>query len=269
MGNPNNTLSWTPYDNIELYHPGGKLMCFLSNKRANWYLKKGLVKILGDKKIQLLFEPKGDGEPLELLESRSNICVVNGDSEFLTRHHVIPSQFRKQFQLKYKDKNCFDLVLLGREIHDEYEKHATILKDKLYANYVSSDIKEFYFDFTLGRNLCGIVKKHFEKVPAPRQIYIQMKLEGLREKWNLTNEDFNAKSPYDIQNYNKKIVDALGEEKLIVMWKHHFIKWAKPKYLPEWWKSNLIKINKKEGSEIYYYVMDSEIIELLNKYDCI
>lgn len=270
MGNINNTLTWSPYDNIELYHPDGKLMCFLSNKRANWYVKKNLVEVIGDKKMKLLFMPKGDGEPSELLIARKNICVVNGDSTFLTRHHVIPSQFRSHFKLKYKDKNCFDLVLLGREIHDDYERCATLFKNQLFEDYISHDIREFYADFALGRNLSNSIRNHFEKIPAQRQVWILMRLEGVKEKWHLTDNDFKHKSPHDIKNYNKKIVEILGEENLIVMWKYHFIKWAQPKYLPEWWKPNLIKLNKsKTDSEIFYKKIDFDLLNLLNKYDCI
>lgn len=270
MGNPINTLSANLYDNIELYHPNGKLMCFLNKRRLNWYIKKNLAINIGTNKFQLLFEPKGTGENLEVLQPIKNICVISGNGDNLTRHHVVPKQFRQYFRLDYKDKNSFDIVLLTRILHDEYEKHATELKNRLFEDY-SVKLKEFYSDFIIARKFYYIMNNiNFEKIPHTQQIYIQMKLEGIKEMWNLKNEDFKFTSPYQINNVNKKIVEVIGEELLIILWKYHFIKYCQPKYLPDWWKPNLIKINKKDqNSNIFYKKLNEKELEFLNKYNCL
>src|SRR5208283_2948606 len=97
-----------PYDNIECYHPDGSLMCYLSSRQAEWYIKKGLGSFFDEskekdsnKKLRLNFVPNGKGEPEVLLRERKNICVVSGKNDMLTKHHVIPYQYRKCFPSMY------------------------------------------------------------------------------------------------------------------------------------------------------------------------
>src|SRR3990172_8443475 len=91
---PKSALKKVPYDNYKIYHPDGSLMCFSSKKKAMWYLKNDLAKVMdGDEfKIQLTFTPKGYGDSAELLIGRQNCCVISGDVSNLSKHHVIPSQ---------------------------------------------------------------------------------------------------------------------------------------------------------------------------------
>ncbi len=268
VDNRKNYILWSPYDNVELFHPDGSVMCYLSNKRAGWYLKHDLAEVIGDKQIQLKFQPQGPGEPPELLEKRNNVCVVSGSPDFLTRHHVIPTQYRKWFARRYKDKNCFDIVLLTRDVHDIYENEAYKLKEQLMRDYINVDTKEMFGDFNLGRTLYNCLNRHFDRIPFQRRVWMEIKFYGIKQKTGFKDDDFKSKSLLDITNYNAQIVKAMGEEKMIVLWKHHFIKHAKPEHLPSWWTANLIKEIKGGNSELSYVdVNDPEIMELLTRYD--
>ncbi len=48
-------------ENWEVYHPDGTHMFTCGEKKATWYLDKDLAKRTEDGKIQLTFEPKGNG----------------------------------------------------------------------------------------------------------------------------------------------------------------------------------------------------------------
>lgn len=271
-----NWVQYIPYDNYEMYHPvTNDLMSFCSSKRARWYLKNNLATIVGDKKIKLSFIPNGHGEPEELLIKRLNICVVSGVDDKLTKHHVVPTQYRQHFEKKYKDKNSFDLVLLNRDRHDDYEKHATKLKNRLFKDFVTDDIKQIYLDWNQAKGIYNCIHgPNFKKVPEQRQIWMEIKLEMLKGKWKWSDEIFKIKEFYAVRNYNKHLVDVLGPEKLIVLWKLHFIKYAEPKFLPSWWKPNLIKNNKcvinnaDYRAELKIVDIDSpDMKAFLNKYD--
>ena len=48
-------------ENWEVYHPDGTHMFTCGEKKATWYLERDLAKRTADGRIQLTFEPKGNG----------------------------------------------------------------------------------------------------------------------------------------------------------------------------------------------------------------
>jgi len=281
----NYAISKSPYDNIECYHPDGSLMCYLSSRQADWYIKKQLGtffkdenedKTEGNKKLKLNFIPNGKGEPEVLLRERKNICVVSGKSDMLTKHHVIPYQYRKCFPSMYKNRNHFDLVLLQDKIHHKYEKFADVLKMELYKDFVGGDIIQFQSDFTTAHKLLGKKKYYYDKLSPEKQVYLDMKFEGLKERWNLKDSDFENFDPVRSVSYTQKIIDGVGgPENLIVLWKRHFVKYAKPKFLPEWWHPDLIKIHDRnldhtqiQRMRIVNIEETPKLKEILMKYSC-
>jgi len=54
-------LSGQHYSNIKMLSPEGVVMCRLSERRANWYLDRGLAKLEADNAIRLNFTPNGLG----------------------------------------------------------------------------------------------------------------------------------------------------------------------------------------------------------------
>lgn len=273
MGNKNNaSLVRTPYDNYKMIHPDGTLMCFCSKKKAKWYETRGLATLNGYN-VHLSFIPNGYGDPSIILEGRENCCVISGETNFLTKHHVIPTQYRKFFSNKYKDKNSSDLVVLTRKMHDKYELTANVFKDKLYLDYISVDLINRFYEISEAKSLYRTLSKHLDKIPATKQIYMQMKLEGILERTNLSTENLEDINFDPYENTNKMIVSKIGEINLIILWKLHFIKYGKPKHMPNWWKPNLIKIikSKKDLSEkselIEVDMQEEKLLQLIIKYD--
>lgn len=267
--NKNSVLNRVPYDNYKIYHPNGTLMCFSSLKKIKWYLSRNLAKYIDNTSIMLLFTPNGFGDPLDILESRKNYCVITKKETDLTRHHVIPAQYRKHFRMCYKDKNSTDIMLLNRIVHNEYEITATKFKDQLEKDYINYIIDERIVALNNARAKYNILKHHYNFIPPEKQVYIKMSYDGLCEKYGFVESDFIKQK--DNTNYNKIIVDKIKEENLIILWRLHFLKYGQPKYLPTWWKPNLIKIvnnNKNSKMELTTIDMTNPItLTLIKKYD--
>lgn len=269
-----NALLRQPYDNYKIFHPDGTLMCFCSSKKANWYLKRDLATKIGTDEIHLTFTPRGYGDPQEILIGRSNSCVVSGLNILLTKHHVIPTQYRQCFEKVYKDKNSSDLVVLNREIHDAYEVHATIFKEKLFEDFVDDSFKNIEYAWIEAKSMYNCLTKHYDDLPITKQVYMIGKLDAMKKQYGFTEKQLKSKFLRDVYDYNQIIVSKIGTENLIVMWKYHFIKYGKPKYLPVWWKPNMIKTiqkldstqrNKTELVEID--ITEPYLQSLLIKYD--
>ena len=260
------------YDNYKIFHPDGTLMSYTSEKKAKWYFKKDLATI-EDKNVYLNFIPNGYGDPIEILEGRQNICVISGDNKNLTKHHVVPYMFRKRFPLKFKDKNSCDIVLLTRELHDEYEIHATKLKIELIKDYVDPFLVEKHDMWNICRSKYNIITRNYDKLPPEKQIFMQMSYEGLMDKYDYDEESFayysNISSPY-LEEIYLQIINNVGILNLIAIWKKHFIKYGKPKYLPSWWKWNNYKtIQEGDGkkAELKEIPNTKQLIQLIQKYN--
>jgi len=265
------------YDNYKMYHPDGTLMCFCSKKKANWYKDRNLANIENNN-VYLLFSPNGFGEPDILLEGRDNVCVISGEKDNLTKHHVVPYLYRKYFSLEYKDKNSLDIVLLTRNIHNEYEAHANTFKLLLESKYTSNNsdlnIKQKNQDFIEIRKYYNILNNNNIKLPPDKEVYMNMRIGGILEKYNITIDKV-LKTKTILENlYINDIITDIGIKNLIILWKLHFLKYGKPKYLPTYWKPNIIKTVKKNGYntkksdlETIDIQNNKKLIELIKKYD--
>jgi hypothetical protein len=125
----------TPYDNYRVFGIDGELMFRCSKSRVDWYMKRGLAeKLLGqENSYKLTFVAAGPGNRHDpyLIDDKENICVVCGAGTYLTRHHVVPYRYRKHFDLKYKEHNHYDVLVLCSDCHERYELHAWSLTSKL------------------------------------------------------------------------------------------------------------------------------------------
>lgn len=266
--NNKSVLIREPYSNYKIFHPDGNLMCFCSKKKAFWYLTRNLAEQISEFHIKLLFEPNGPGDPEEILEGRPNCCVISGSIDNLTKHHVIPQQYRKHFPLAYKNKNSSDLVILSRDIHDIYENYANEFKTLLFNEFVTIDVKKMCSEWVEARSIKNCFKKHYHKLPPEKQVYMQMRYESIMDKWKFNEKEILNKNVPVLKDYNKIIIDSVGIINLIIIWKYHFIKYAEPKYLPTWWKPNLIKIiNDDKKTTLFEVPIKGKIKKLLEKYD--
>lgn len=112
----------------EVFHPEGFSMFYCDDKKAKWYLRKNLAEIVDERKIKLLFKPNGPGEDPSVRLTKNITCVCCNSQTSLTKHHIVPTQYRKQLPLKYKEHYSYDVVLLCKKCHESYERKADVFK---------------------------------------------------------------------------------------------------------------------------------------------
>jgi hypothetical protein len=133
---------------------------------------------------------------------RGTKCAICGCLDSLTVHHIVPQDVLKAFGLQRIPLN--DIVTLCHEHHEEYEKHASLLKTSLsqrnigammkrQANYYIAQLsngksvpnKQAVFDFLTAMTGKVITAKNIpEKFPAKESgmnfIYNQIGVESLQ-----------------------------------------------------------------------------------------
>lgn len=262
-------------ENWEVYHPDGTHMFTCGEKKATWYLDRELAKRTADGKIQLTFEPKGNGfEANEVFGKtvREAICVVSGVDEALQRHHIVPYCYRTYFPEKYKSKNHHDVVLMHHERHSEYEQEATIYKDVIAEMYGIKTINEFNMEYTgmlrdTGKpnaillNTIHSIFKTYGKISREAileklrtiadgtgipyktvcgynyiQLYKMYQLLKVEHDNDMYLFKQNNRIKYD---HGYHLVQKLDTEKKIMefvkLWRTHFIETTNPKHMPIGW----------------------------------
>ena len=241
------------YGNIKFYSPDGVLMFHGNNKKLNFYLSKDLVKSYNDG-YQLTFTPKGLGyydRDRSLLNPRINQCVVCGETDLflLTRHHIVPSIFRRWMPESYKSYSYKFIVLIRQDLHSEY----TIIENKYYDDLsikyntplFSQSHKEFYNNVYLkGRPLANTLLKHSHVIPDDRLKEMKekfLKETGLEPSFKNYKELLQQKRKEErkyYRNYNFNFGKLLMEkvrdyDEFELMWLDHFVSTMKPRFLPE------------------------------------
>lgn len=206
--------------------------------------------------IKLNFKPKGEGERncKFQLEDKENICVVCGESEGLTRHHVVEYEYRKHFPLSYKSHNSYDVLLLCTICHARYEIEAMKLKKQISMKYkipLSGLGWKNCPKLTSVKKAGAALLKHMDKIPSERREELELTLKK-HFKVDELNEEIYKKA-VEIQTIIKfedyishgegvvKKLDNLVE--FIEMWRLHFLKTMKPKFLSHHWS---VKCNKDD-----------------------
>jgi len=139
-------------ENWKVLHPDGHHMFTCGERKASWYLEKGLATTTDDLfTIQLIFNPKGNGfnsNEIFGLMGREVRCVVTGKKDGLQRHHIVPYCYRTHFPLEYKSKNHHDVVLVTYDIHEKYEKKAYDYKNQMAIDYGVPTLNELNLEYT-------------------------------------------------------------------------------------------------------------------------
>lgn len=252
------TLATKQYGDWKMLHPNGTLMCRTGDKRANWYLSRGIAKIVDDNTIQLLFEPAGQGESHPfLLEAKDNACVVCGSTEGLNRHHVVPYQYRKHFPVDQKANSSYDVLPICLEHHEEYELHAQAFSRQLGDEYgieahprpiMTAEMKMEQHATADARSI--IMYSHL--ISPERRELLLSRLEAYRKAFNRPNETIEetALRPKPIavmpHNHGKLMVEKLLElgrlQEFIQQWRHHFVTTMNPQFLSESWELDYVKV---------------------------
>lgn len=234
------------YGDIEIYSPKEELMFRTNHKKLNFYLRKNLATQIGEKKYKLLFEPNGTGHyerNRELLEPRENRCCCCGNIDLLvmTRHHIIPTRFRKFLPDNIKGYNHRYVIMLCVDCHEEYGYYENDLNYSLAKQYNVPTLKEcndlIYIE---KRIIIGIADSILtnDKIPSERIIELKEKFK-IRTGLEPTETNLNKvrKKKYepisDENNFGKLIIDKIENVyDFQQMWLEHFVYNMKPLYLP-------------------------------------
>lgn len=238
-------------DNCRIYSPDNVLMCFVSKKRVNWYVAKGLAEVIQDEfnfstAIRLKFNPKGFGHALVngnecMLSPKKNICVVCGSPNAITKHHVVPSRYRKYFPENIRGRNSYDIMFLCTKHHGEYEEHAAkkdaelterykVNKCRTTVNKIEAKVKSY----------ANALMNYRDNIPTNRQREMETFIQTVTKKSinNETLQNLIDTMPVDTNNNSKEkeIVAKLENFTAFIQeWRNHFIKTMEPAYLPPHW----------------------------------
>lgn len=233
------------YGNFQVQSPDGILMFRCDEKRINWYIKRNLANFVDDKTIRLNFQPKGLGnhERVFGLSQMKNHCVVCGTKNYLTRHHVIPTCYRKWFPLTLKSHNFHDVLLMCVDCHDSYERKADELKQKLSKEYSAPINGEYEYDselIKLAKMASTLLNKDLTMIPKERVDFMRQHLRGYFNYSRLTKKRLHNISKIKSKKINKShgqiVVENLVDyQKFIELWRSHFLNQTEANYLPDGW----------------------------------
>lgn len=237
----------------------GQFMFYCDLRRAKWYLKKNLACIVVQTpdrfEIQLTFESRGTGQNDEF-SSHEIIqrCVVCSTVNDLTKHHIVPSCYRKFFSKEYKAKINHDVVIVCENHHHIYEDYANVLKDNLAAKFDVPTLQQCselqcQSSNPLLKNyntIRSLLKTYFEQINdndvSPKLIE-KIKIVGidinqdLKKILNDTEEQIktimNLSSNVE---HGQLVVSKIDNiDSFIRMWRKHFIGTMNPQYMPHGW----------------------------------
>jgi cation-transporting P-type ATPase D len=115
-----------------MHAPDGRLLSYTDQKKAMWYVEKGLATLNSTDPISitLKFDPKSRNANLDsdlhhlyadtlYCENRVNQCVACGATRDYARYHIIPALYRTHFPENLKAHRSHDVVLLCIDCHNK------------------------------------------------------------------------------------------------------------------------------------------------------
>lgn len=248
----------------------GRLRFINTEHKANWYLSRDLVKIIGEKEVQFLNPIKMEVESDDefLLSPIERRCVICGAEDELQKHHIIPTLYRQYMPKVYKSNNHHDVVIICTKHHEFYERtfsnfyrdeiaddfgvpkisdlinsKTTIYRNhKVVINKASSILK--YHDNMKLEKIIRLSQEIIETTPTLKDYQDLMLHESelvkvIRFHRKALKSMANELEDYIGLNHAKKIVDICMERgtlyDFIVEWRKNFVENMKPKYMPQGW----------------------------------
>jgi len=239
------------YGNWLVLHPKGFEMFRCTTKKAEWYLSRGLADIVTETPpvIKFNFEPNGVGWFGDefALTQKQNLCVVCGAKELhrLTKHHIVPSLYKKHFPKQLKVATSHDVVCICRECHDEYENvYAIKLKERIAEQY-GVQLCNSHSDFVKIIKLSKAFVLNSTFMPEERKLELLMKISTMLgndedfvsisevEKFSKINQkDYNEFHG----NHGREVMSKVDSiQEFVEMWRRDFLENMRPKFMPEHW----------------------------------
>jgi hypothetical protein len=220
--------------------------------RANWYLDRNLARLVSEADgvitIQFTFTPKGNGHHGDefFLAPQENKCVVCGSAtlEDLTRHHIVPHNYRRWLPEEVKSRNHHDIVLLCFKCHREYESYAWQLKMEIANKYgVALNGCGDVIDHAMNRakKAASAIAIHRDKMP---QDAVCAKLTEIanflgHDPSEREIEELSVARVHDMKNYKyhgmlvaQKVEDV---QEFVELWRFHFLGTMKPRFMSPHW----------------------------------
>lgn len=232
------------YGNVRVLAPDGQQLCRTTLERANWYVDRNLaVRIDGDI-IQLTFEPQArtDVDDPFLQSEKKDICVVCGSIEKLSRHHIIPHSYRRYFSKKTKSHCCHDVVITCVPCHEQYEKKAEELKEKLAKQYDAPIAGHIDLDM-VGLMKAAYALKTSNNIPEHREKQLLNVLRKFFNKEDISKRDIEIAVEH-AKNYvnnpenkhGKIVISKINNlQSFYELWRYHFLHTMNPQHMPEHW----------------------------------
>ena len=238
------------FDNCLIQAPDGVNLSRCGMRKLNWYLDRDLADVVDTDPltIRLRFEPSGrEGveDPL-LMEGKPNLCVVCGDTEKLTRHHIVPYCYVKYMEVKYKVDIIRDIFLLCEECHGGYERLA-FEKKKEFAAATGTSLygipEEKISGVRKAMGAAAALQKYRITIPEGRRNELRQLICDFLGKKSIDDTDieymrnYKIKERKDYLNISKHVAYSVTDyNEFAKEWRIHFIKTMKPKHMPEAWK---------------------------------
>lgn len=242
------------YGNCQVYSPKGNLMFLCVEKKANWYLDRGLAEVISQDplSIKLLFEPESEGNHGDdyYLTEKHNKCVkcATEDLEVLTRHHIVPHQYRKFMPEDIKSNSSFDVVPICYAHHNYYERFADELKQELADKYNAplAGVVEVDEILISAISAAKAIVGNGDKLPEDRRKILEEKVllyfETFTYKNFITNDDLVELSKMKsiqakkITTHSEIVMKQIEDfQGFVEMWREHFLKHLDPEHMPKHW----------------------------------
>lgn len=243
------------YDSCAIYAPDGELLCLVKEKKARWYLDRGLGEEVDSPyslAVRLTFEPAGKGHAGDTfyLQARPNHCAGCGSDQQLTLHHVVPINYRRHFPPEIKGHSSHDLVPLCVACHQAYEAEAMRLKQRLAVEYCaplegvgySSDPRKARV-----KKAASALLRHSQgqaNIPDGRRAELRALvadlfpgLENDPRVWTAAAGLDTHQVDEDAQRHGQLVVSQLTDlQAFIERWRRHFVETLCPAHMPEHWR---------------------------------
>lgn len=223
-----------PYENMKRLSIDGEFDCYTNAKRMDWFISRNLAVKIDDDTYQLTFITKGDNSERSAFyqEPIENKCVACGTDEELTKHHVVPSQYRKFLPIKYKSRSSYDVVIMCDTCHNKYELEADKLSDFFLNKYGVIDKSLIYNKIKRYRS---VLTHHSDRLPEDRLNEISTFLiTELNDTISniMTDKYDNIKFESPAEVLMSRINDY---EKFIITWREHFLEHVDPQHISQVW----------------------------------
>jgi hypothetical protein len=244
------------YDSCRILAPSGELMCLVAEKRARWYVARGLGRVTAEDPLTvvLCFEPRGKGHAGDFFytTARPNACAGCGGTAGLTLHHIVPHCYRRYFPAEVKDHSCHDLVPLCLDCHYRYEASAQELKQELAQEFsapLAGVGRRYDAAMARARRAASALERHARgeagvRIPPAR---LEALREVVRSCLGVAAVDAGAIAracrldPHVAEDGSKThgemVVAAVPDlQAFVERWRRHFLASLNPPFLPAGWR---------------------------------